>query len=536
MFFKQKKSTELSEFNPETIKVSLRPVLGIEPRVYVPAAWLVILLFLVFATLILPGIRRNGTWLTVYSNPPDSSVYADGKRLGGSGKPVFVARGKRKLQIRRPGFAEYTADREFRGRVFATLIRPVREEIYVDLDMKKDFPFWQSGISDFESWAATGPEKGRYAIPPVLTSLGRDLTAAPIDRQDVETAALSLLPMARDERNMADLNRLFYQLASANAPPNPVSLLQYAVDALAFLEKNSMLEGLERIAGRAVLSGGNNDRPKSIAEVDKFYGDSLAAWNFPKSSVGGMEFVTIPSLKAPIGDLELINSGNYLPRFGAVPTWTDTPAFRIAVREVSNDQFAAFVKAVPKWSPDNRDALIAARLADEEYLADWKNGEPDPGDRNYPVTGISWYAANAYTAWLNTWIFPEGGGMLRLPREDEWEIAARLNGAVKDASELSDVLLSVSNSDSGKIGLFGLMGNVREWCFNPFRYSEQQFQAPAYLNPDNDKAGRARAIRGGAFIDNGPGLLYPASARGFLDAGTTSPVVGFRVLLMATDQ
>ncbi|MGC4938120.1 SUMF1/EgtB/PvdO family nonheme iron enzyme [Kribbella sp. DT2] len=79
----------------------------------------------------------------------------------------------------------------------------------------------------------------------------------------------------------------------------------------------------------------------------------------------------------------------------------------VAVREVTNGEYFDFVKA-SGYRP-----LVANR-----FLAHWVDGAPVPGTEDQPVTYVELADARAYAEWA--------GG--RLPTEDEWQVAASLDG------------------------------------------------------------------------------------------------------------
>ncbi len=83
----------------------------------------------------------------------------------------------------------------------------------------------------------------------------------------------------------------------------------------------------------------------------------------------------------------------------SLPVAVTTAALWMADAEVSQAQFAAFTAAHPQWAPEGRDALIASGQADADYLVTWKDGRPAAPQE--PVASVSWYAAQAYVAWLN---------------------------------------------------------------------------------------------------------------------------------------
>ncbi|MCK5736320.1 MAG: hypothetical protein KAH21_07560, partial [Spirochaetaceae bacterium] len=189
----------------ESIHVKLKPVLGISPRAYVPAIWLLIFILIVFLFLVLPGIKKNGTYLTVWSLPSDSSVIVDGIRLGTSGDKVFVKHGSRNLVVRRAGFKAEKQKIEISGRIFASRLFPLQKQIVITLRPEDGYNHLSAGLRNFAGWAATGPEEGRYAIPPVLTHTARDLLQT--GYQYTDNLPKAALPLSIDERQLSDILR-----------------------------------------------------------------------------------------------------------------------------------------------------------------------------------------------------------------------------------------------------------------------------------------------------------------------------------------
>ena len=155
-----------------------------------------------------------------------------------------------------------------------------------------------------------------------------------------------------------------------------------------------------------------------------------------------MEFVYVPE-------------GTYLAGPDKLPKSSD--AFWIGKYEVTIEQFAKFVQAQPRWAK----GVPSTGQAAPEYLANWSDTEPPPGDPRRPITYVSWYAAMAFCRWAQ----------LRMPREDEWEKAARgTDGRMFPWGDEWDGDLCqeegpVDGCPDGASpwGVLDMLGNVGEW-------------------------------------------------------------------------
>jgi len=515
----------------ESIKVTLKPFLGIPPRIYVLFAWLILIILAVFLLLILPGIRNNGTLLIINSIPPDASVIIDGHRLGSTGEVIFVPRGERKLSVERFGFIPHERKIDFRGRIFASKLFPPKLELNIALDAEEKYDHLARGLKEFAAWAETGPKRERYAIPPVLTSAARDAIGNDMESSSILIAAA--LPICVDERHLADIARAEFILESRGVPPGlenisrvlkNTSEADFPISPILELIDERQLSPFEVRRESAISSVPSAD------EAEAFYARRSAPASI--AVYGGISFAAVEGAAAPLGDLEL-HAQKKKVRSGAIPIEVAIDTFRISITEISNAQFALFLSENPKWRATNIENLESLSLVDENYLSSWSSRTAPAGFENYPVTEISWHAAQAYSDWFSK-RYLLSGDRARLPNEYEWEMAARQNRIVQNTSELPAGIRPINSADGGAIGITGMAGNVREWCFNPYRINENRFlpadDQNSFLDPSSLYAPLSRPVRGGAYIDSS--LEYPAAVRGHLQAQRTSPVIGFRIVIV----
>ncbi len=127
---------------------------------------------------------------------------------------------------------------------------------------------------------------------------------------------------------------------------------------------------------------------------------------------------------------------------------------------------------------DRRDVQLWSRLAEgERYTPPVEDRDGDLWDANWAITGINWWDAQAYLAWRKQ----RDGVAWRLPREWEWEKAARgVDGrALPWGDEFHPSLCKMRLSRPGNakpeavgafptdVSVYGVRdvaGGTREWC------------------------------------------------------------------------
>lgn len=188
-----------------------------------------------------------------------------------------------------------------------------------------------------------------------------------------------------------------------------------------------------------------------------------------------------------------------------------------------------------------------------------------PAYDHYPVVGVNWKQANAFSVWrsryLNAWLRDNGQWAVhdyRLPHEAEWEYAAR--GGIDQAKYPWGARYTRNKSgcflanfkpmrgnytDDGGIytievatyscndwGVYDMAGNVAEWTLNA--YDESSYSFNHDLNPDyryhvkpGDKEVRARkVIRGGSWKD--VGYYLQTGVRTYEYQDSAKSYIGFR--------
>ena len=250
----------------------------------------------------------------------------------------------------------------------------------------------------------------------------------------------------------------------------------------------------------------------------------MSAWMWVIALVvaGSPDEVAVPEgmVLVPAGDA-LIGDDKGDPNEGARRT-VSLPSYFIDRTEVTNGVYHEFVLDTGRAAPGTG-VDWAERWA-------WVGGKPKPGTEGDPVFLVTWQDADAYCAWAGK----------RLPREQEWERAARGDDGRRwawgdewgqpetrcnwfDGEGHPDGHAHVAPADSypegaSPFGVLNMTGNVWEWVADA--YVEHPWE-------EGEVAANYRIVRGGSWYTNN-WYWMRASFRYFLPADEVSTIYGFR--------
>lgn len=210
--------------------------------------------------------------------------------------------------------------------------------------------------------------------------------------------------------------------------------------------------------------------------------------------------------------------------------------FELAQTPVTVAQYAAFLEgghaethawwseAGRAWRWENTQGWGRAERSQPD---DWVNQKTHP---NYPVTGLTFYEAEAYCQWLGA----EKNRLIRLPTEEEWEKAARGEDSrpwpwgdkydpkranTYEHGVVGTLPVGSFPTDVSPYGLLDMGGNIQEWTtslYQPFP-EEDLLDSPM------------RIARGGSWNDTGFGAR--ASFRHVYPSSYYFPFLGFRIVV-----
>ncbi len=202
-----------------------------------------------------------------------------------------------------------------------------------------------------------------------------------------------------------------------------------------------------------------------------------------------------------------------------------TAAFAITRNLITNADYAIFVRESGHRPPSVDAATWAGYGLSHPFQRtrkfSWKGAAPPPGRESHPVVLVSHADAQAYTQWLSD----KTGRLWRLPKESEWEKAARGNHGRRfpwgdkfdprrlnshDRGPFDTMPVGSFPSGASPYGLLDGGGQVYEWTA--------------------DRAGKGRFIvKGGSWDDKGCGICRPA-ARHSRPAALKHILIGFRLV------
>lgn len=203
--------------------------------------------------------------------------------------------------------------------------------------------------------------------------------------------------------------------------------------------------------------------------------------------------------------------------------------FYISTKEVTNAEYCKFLNDNKIGKEGMSGDELWIDMASKDVLIDFDGNlfTPKAGAENKPAVCVTWYGAYAYC-------LSRGG---YLPTEAEWEFAAKgglgLNNFKYAGSDNpTEVgwfgipeLQNVGTKKSNTLGLYDMSGNVAEWCSD--WYSDKAYEDSVEKNPEGPKSGETKVIRGGSYNQT----PVTVTARSSMKPGTSSPYVGFRVVI-----
>jgi formylglycine-generating enzyme required for sulfatase activity len=481
-------------------QVRLRPVLGIPPGLYLSFLYSLVLIVLLFFLLCYPGLRRPGSLVTIRSDPAGAAIRVDGETRGATPGEIFIPRGDRVIEISLPGFSPHRTKVAVKGRSFGSLFFPRRFSVVAVLRAADPPAVFAEAAGEYAAWSFAGEPTAAWQIPRSLSEGA--YRVGPAARDPAIYAAMGktlegCLGFAVTKAALRDLIRAKMLTDNGGLSPSPLSLIGSLEDIMTILSgvpgSAPWLADLLPPEAAALVAG------------SAWYAKTVMAAAASEAGVVPREARGFGG-RLELGGLPFreVFGGTFQER-SVFPHTEETGDFWIALTALPLASWEAFLRENPRWDAENTADLAEQGLVTGDYLL----REPGPPGRDRrdgasAVTGVSWYAAEAYCRWLTT-LLPRdlAGWEVRLPTEAEWEYALRLRAAAGDLPGLPE----------------GFLRGFWEWCGDP--YVPLNFFPPA-PSPE-------RALRGGSWI-NSPDQATPET-RASLPPEFCSPFVSFRPVI-----
>ena len=171
-----------------------------------------------------------------------------------------------------------------------------------------------------------------------------------------------------------------------------------------------------------------------------------------------------------------------------------------------------------------------------------------PAFDDYPVVGVNWKQAVAFTKWrtamMNGYLRKNKQPTLpdfRLPTEAEWEYAAKSGEELvfSGSDKVEDVAWHWSNSErsvqpvgskkANKWGVHDMSGNVWEWVWD----LQQDFNSEEVTNPTGANKSNFRVRRGGGYSTGSKWIRL--ADRYALSSDNAHSFLGFRLVRTAPE-
>jgi formylglycine-generating enzyme required for sulfatase activity len=533
--------------------VKLKPIFGIQPGIYLSVIYSLILVLALFFILVFPGIVNSGTLVTFSAMPGNAIIKVDDKYLGATDSRFFIKSGMRHIVIAKPFYKEISLNEKIDGSIFGSLFFPLKKNLSYQLEIEDIDGLVSLAASDFAEVGMIKDFTFDYQLPPVLSDTSRAVFAKTGSTPQIVSKIDGLLDTSRyfvdSEQELYDYAKAKTIVASKGKIFDYKSLISLVFNIIhskqdfpnyAFWLMNSLPKSLVKSEKQAVdkfLMYKKIQQSKWFVDYEQKYFDEIkkAVTNQASSAAGsqyvdGKQYVLIPGGKLLMGDPDNINAPDDILR-ESLPHFVDVPRFSIASSEVTNADFYRFVLENKEWLPSNK-ALLEKKLVSEAYLKSWENDKPLDASLGLPVSQVSYYAANAYCAWVSK--RAPAGMRVRLPYEYEWEFIAKADeasGYLEYPDKHKQAPDPAGSGTPDRFGIKNMFGNLWTWCenwFYPAGYSLYSSKKPYYF--DASLKGSEKAMRGGSWanakIDN-----LRSFTRGSLPPDFCTDYTGFRTVL-----
>ncbi len=564
--FSRKEKKPLPDFSD--VYVKLKPLLGIQPGVYLTILYSIVLLVIIFMVLFFPGLKAYGTYMHFHSVPDRASVWVDGEYKGSTPCVAFIRKGTHQIELRKTYFKTVSMQKIVRGRLVGTLFAPLREQFRASIEIQDLNGYLEWIFKEWADWGMLNRFATNYPLPKLLSEASLIAWTSPAEKrrmiQDLLTTLLSRAAYFVDSpEEMKELIRAAIFTEAAGGILDSTSLQRIIRRAKSFLARHRTfpywillsLPSRRSVASTetGVLTAEQLARSEAFKAFHAQYLQYLHSFSAGRDTrnpgrrlvLSDIPFREIPAGSAVFGKdpQAIVDRVDH-----NLPYPTILQAFYMAETELTNEQYREFLLENPDWSKNSIEALVNRGDVSRDYLADWQGDSFPTGTARHPVTGVSHTAAKAYCKWLTSKL-PDSLAEyeVRLPYDEEWEWAARegeietspketeTKGNGKPVFGRDDGPEAVDQAQPNALGLRNMLGNVWEWCEDwylpagnllaeglPVMVARASTGVLAY-------GGSEKIVRGGSWANAEQDIrIY---TKGSQPADWCTPYLGFRVVV-----
>ena len=467
----------------EVTPVILKPILGLNPPVYLTIIYSIVIILIVFFIGFLPGIIKSGKRVTFDSPVSYSSVVVDGSYVGTTPTTVFLPSGEHQVTYSFRDIAQENSTIDVAHPLFLTWLVPRKQEVKSSYYL--DDNSFQSYISAFQdeiiSYSAVVEYNDVTHYPPLFQSaIETFLSTKHADVSPIETFLMDSSLFITSTEMLDDFTKALSLLQNAGYE---VPSLQSVSQKIALLFDNQ-----NHVSEKILPSTGTYKTAQSILKYHEYYIDGI---KYEKSStiIGKQGSLSYPGVETLQKEVTL-------------------DSFNLSLREISEFQYAQFIEENPYWAKSNTNMLIEDGLVDESYL---QGIYPTTKVLSKtPIRNISYYAAISYTQWLSN----KSGKLVRLPSSDELEFA------ISNSTEnYQKSLFNISN-DTNPVALLGGVWEITGDEFIPLqRYLDRNVTDKNLIDDI--------IIKGGSYLNDASHV--DKTSIGVLKKNQCSDTTGFRI-------
>ncbi|GMO33711.1 MAG: SUMF1/EgtB/PvdO family nonheme iron enzyme [Termitinemataceae bacterium] len=513
----KKQQTQAETEIADALPIHLKPLFGIKPGKYLAALYLTVIILAVFFTLFFPGIVRSGSKYTFNSYPQGAAIRVDDVYMAQCPAKIFIPAGARTIQFVMPAFENKQIELNVKRNILSHSPFAKVNNIEVSLLEIDPLAALVNGAKEFAAWSFTDEPNNTYQIPLSLSVGALRSALNKIDTKEADKILYAAARFTTTRTALKDLMRAKYFIDNGSAALSPFNIVSTAQNIINYMAENPAftVKVCDLLGENARFIFESAWYKKNV--IDAIYPDG-GRYN-ESNNLSTRQYARFGS-KVNVAGVDFIEAASGI--FEAAPDFKFSMPisnFYIALNEVSDAQYAAFLNENPKWQKDNIDLLTEEGFVNSDYLVEYAESSfPHP-----TASGVSWFAAQEFCKWLTKKLPASFSGWeIRLPNEIEWEYAAK---GVESGSANSAAIKNMFNTNIPSNTLVSNAGSW-EWCADLF--------APLYFLPATSTAieqvsSPQRSLRGGSWV-NAAGSVSLETRAG-LHPDSCSPFVSFRPVI-----